>query len=220
MPSPLCRPKFGYEWAIVTDNPNDNNHLELLLIKLNEQGTFWVLVQYEEHGPDLGGPGEAVWADVNRGGRPELIVWTEARADTTFEECNECPRLRLERVYVARNWGYELYDSRLVPSPYATFTLFIRLLQQQNPSAAAKLMADPAHLNGALAAGWAKRGRGLWSMEYAESGEEWPRWLAFVFHGAKNPVRYVVHFEYTEGRWLIHDWVTPRPASLGKGVSP
>jgi hypothetical protein len=149
-----------------------------------------------------------------------MLVWTEARADTSFELCPECPKLRLERMYIMRTDGYELYDSRLLPTPFATFTLFIRLLQQQNQTAARKLMSDPQHLADALAAGWAKRGAGIWKMEYAEEGESWPRWFAFRFKGPNGPIRYIVHFEYVEGRWLIRDWVTPRAASTGKSVTP
>ena len=149
-----------------------------------------------------------------------MVVWTEARADTSFEICSECPKLRLERMYILRENGYELYDDRLVPSPLATFTLFIRLLQQQNPTAARRLMSDPAHLDEALAAGWSKRGPGIWKMEYAEEHESWPRWLAFQFHGPHGAVRYIVHFERVDGRWLIRDWVTPHAASSGTMVKP
>ena len=214
------RTDWPYEWAVVTDNPNDNDRMNLLVLRLNPEGTFWVLVQYENAGPDLGGPGEALWADVNRAGDPEMIVWTEARADTSFELCPECPKLRLERMYVMRSTGYELYDSRLVPSPLATFSLFIRLLQQQNRTAAQKLLADAPKVAEAIAAGWERRGRGVWMLEHAEEGESWPRWLAFRFDGPKGPVRYIVHFESIEGRWLIRDWVIPRVASKGKGVTP
>lgn len=215
-----AKTEWPYQWAIVSDNPNDNDRMSLLLLKLNEQGTFWVLQQYENAGPDLGGPGDAIWADVNGGGEPELAVWTEARADTTFEECRECPKLRLERMYVLRPSGYELYDSRLMPSPYATFTLFIRLLQQQSPAGAQKLLSEPERVATAVAAGWGRRGRGVWSLEYSEAGESWPTWLAFKLTGPKGPVRYIVHFEYVEGRWLIRDWVTPRVPPIGKGVTP
>jgi hypothetical protein len=211
--------EWPYEWAIVTDNPNDGDRMNLLLLRLNQQATYWVLVQYENAGPDLGGPGDAEWANVNGAGPPELIVWTAAQADTSFEECNECPKLRLERLYVLRSGGYELYDSRLVPSPYATFSLFIRLLQQQNRTAAGRLLSDPPRIADAVAAGWAKRGRGIWTMEHSEV-DEWPRWLAFKFTGPKGSVRYIVHFEFVEGRWLIRDWVTPKPVPIGKGVRP
>ena len=212
--------EWPYEWAIVTDNPNDGDRMNLLLLRLNEQATYWVLLQYENAGPDLGGPGEALWADVNRAGDPEMLVWTQARADTSFELCSECPKLRLERMYVLRSTGYELYDSRLVPSPLSTFTLFIRLLQQRNRTAAQKLLSDPPKIDTAIAAGWEKRGAGIWQLEHAEEGESWPRWLGFRFDGPKGPVRYIVHFESIEGRWLIRDWVVPHLAPRGKMVTP
>jgi len=215
-----AKQEWPYQWAIVSDDPADGDRMQLLLLRLNEQATYWVLVQYENAGPTLGGPGEAVWADVNGGGAPELLVWTPAHADSTFDECTECPKLELERMFVLRESGYELYDSRLVPSPYSTFTLFVRLLQQQNREAAAKLLADPPHVMEAVAAGWGRRGRGVWRLERAEPGESWPRWLGMRFTGPKGPIDYDVHFEFLDGRWLIRDWVIPRAASTGKSIRP
>ena len=48
----------------------------------------------------------------------------------------------------------------------------------------------------------------------------WPRWLALEFKGPKGPIKYIVHFEFLEGRWLIRDWVTPHLPTTGKQVKP
>ena len=109
-----------------------------------------------------------------------------------------------------REDGYELFDSRLVPSPYAAFTLFIRLLQHADRAAAARLLERPERVAQAIAAGWTHHGRGAWSLEYGEEGETWPHWLAFRFDGPRGPVHYIVHFMQRDGRWLIHDWVVPK----------
>jgi hypothetical protein len=215
-----ARSEAPYEWGIVTTDPARDGRLELLLLRLNETATFWVLVQYEDQGPDLGGPGEAVWAEIDREGAPELIVWTHAQAESTFEECTDCPHLVREQIFVDRAPGFELFDGRLVPSPYAAFTLFIRLLQHGERAAAARLLEQPARIEQAVAAGWARRGRGTWSVEYGEEGETWPRWLALRFKGPNGPVHYIVHFTLRDGRWLIADWVVPRRPATGSGSSP
>src|SRR5439155_22348959 len=47
-----------YEWAIV-DHGGADDHMNLLLLRLNAEGYFWTMVQYEGVGPDLGGVGSA-----------------------------------------------------------------------------------------------------------------------------------------------------------------
>lgn len=209
-----------YEWGVLTVDPADDGRMDLLFLRLNSDGTFWVLVQYGGE-PYLGGPGEAEWADLNNDGKPELSVWTRTKADSLFEECPECPHLTSEQVYVEGPAGFELFDSRLFPTPYATFTLFIRLLRQQNRPAAARLLENPARVTDAVAQGWGSgRGRGLWKLEYGEEGQAWPRALEFLFKGPRGPVRYAVRFALRDGRWLISDWKVPRRVAAGKEVRP
>ncbi len=207
-----------YEWGIVTE---DREHLmSLLLLKMNDTATYWALLQYDQYGPDLGGPGEAVWAEVNRAGAPELIVWTHAVADSSFQECADCPHLIREQMFVENGKGYELYDSRLLPSPYTVFTLFIRLLQRGDRGAASRLLDQPARITDAIAQGWARRRPGMWKMEYADAGKTWPDWFEFRFDGPRGPVRYIVHCVFRDGRWLVGNWMIPRVAVPGKAIRP
>jgi len=213
--------EFPYGWGIVTDDPSDGNRMNLLLLRLNETATFWLLIQYEgSGGPELGGPGQATWVDIDNTGAPELMTWTRIEPDSTFSECAACPHLLRERLYVERPDGFEEYDRRLLPSPYAAFTLFIRMLQNRDQTAAARLLEKPARVSEAVTAGWAKRGRNIWTLEYAESVPGWPRWLAMKFQGPKGSVHYIVHFAFDGARWLIRDWVIPKPAETGKEIRP
>ena len=214
-----ARSENPYECGVVSESLADGGRQNLLLLRLNGTATFWMLIQYEGSGPDLGS-GEAQWVEINQSGSPELVVWTRAEADSTFEECASCPHLVHERIYVERDQGYELFDTRLVPSPYAAFTLFIRLLQHQNRGAASRLLDKPSRVADAVAEGWGRRGRSVWSVEYAEEAQAWPRWFEARFRGPQGIVHYIVRFVFRDGRWLIGDWVIPRPASLGKGVAP
>lgn len=212
--------EYPYSAGIVTEDLAAGGMFDLVFLRLSRSGAFWALIQYAGHGPDLGGPGVAEWVDVNRDGRPEIVTWSRTNPDSTFDPCSDCPRLLTERSFVERELGFEVLESRLVPSPYATFTLFIRLLREGNRTAAARLLADPARIDAALSLGWGtRRGRGVWKTEYVEPGQGWPRWLAMRFDGPKGPVRYIVHFTLKEGRWLIQDWVVPKPAAPRVGSS-
>jgi hypothetical protein len=212
---------FPYGWGIVTDDRSDGDRMNLLLLRLNETATFWVLISTEgSGGPELGGPGAATWVDIDNTGAPELMTWTRTESDSSFTECTSCPHLLRERLYVERPDGFEEYDRRLLPSPYAAFTLFVRLLQNRDQAAASRLLEKPARVSEAVAAGWAKHGKRIWTLEYAEEVRGWPRWLAFKFQGPKGPVRYIVHFAFDGARWLIRDWVIPKPAETGKEIRP
>ncbi len=216
------QPESPYEWAIV-DQGRDQK-IGLLLLRLNPGGTYWILVQYEDTSPELGGPGEADWVDINGDNRPELVTWVRAHVDSSFQECDACPHLITERTYIERENGFELHDSRLLPSPYASFVLFIRLLRDQNRQAAARLLENPARLSEALASGWGSSRRpGTWRVEYAEQEQPWPRWLAMKYKGPKGDRQYIVHFSMKAERWIIKDWIVPRVASqtpaVGQGKS-
>lgn len=209
---------YPYTCGIVEHSHSQKGALGLLLLRLSGDGTYWQVQQAPASGAGLGGDGEAAWVDVNSDGTPELVTWMKAPSDSLFTECSGCPALYDERILVERPEGFALHDSRLMPSPYASFQLFIRLLHQQNRAAAARLVAKPKMVDDAIALGWAAPGRpGLWSLEYTEASQ-WPRWLMMRFNGARDRPSYVVHFAMKEGRWIISDWgrePAPRPAPNG-----
>ena len=197
-----------YEWAVL-DRPAGQEGFNFTLLRLSGDGYFWRADQYEGVGPDLRDAIEVGFEDINRDGRPELVSWGRADADSLFAPCGGCPGLYTEHLYTLGEGGYELDDSRLVPTAYSTFVLFVRLLRQHNRVAAERLLEDSARLDRALALGWAEgRGRGLWEIEYAEPDRAWPRWLAVRFRGARGDQRWIVHFTQKEGRWVIKEWTS------------
>lgn len=184
--------------------------MNFTLFRLSPDGAFWNVVQYRENGPNFPGGGDAEWVDINADGRPELVVWERAKNDTLFEACVNCPAIMHEYMFVEGEEGFRLHDMRVMPSPYSTFTLFVRLLADGNRTAAARLLKNPAKLEEALADGWGSRRRAkAWVLEYGEEAP-WPRWLEFLHHGPNGDKHYVVRFELDEGRWIISDWVVPR----------
>jgi hypothetical protein len=207
-----------YEWAVLDRSPRKEGY-NFTLFRLDAQGYFWRADQFEGYGPDLRDASDAGFMDINHDGRPELVAWAEAQPESLFETCRGCPGLYTERLYTLTPQGYELDDSRMLPSAYSTFVLFVRLLRQQNRVAAGRLLQDPAMLDRAIALGWAGgSGRGVWKLERVDTDRTWPSWLQLWFRSPKGEQHWVVHFTQKEGRWVIKDWLsedhrgTTRPA--------
>ncbi len=214
-------PGGPYELGVVDKSQGGEAALHFTLYRLNSTGDFWNLVQYEGYGPDLGGVGSAAWTDLNRDGIPELVTWVNARNDSLFGECKACPKLITENTFVRRSDGFELLEQRMVPTPYATFSLFVRLLLAGDRNAAARLLVSPARVDDAIARGWGKRrGPGTWLLEAGEPQERWPRWLALGFQDGATRRRYVVHFVPEGSRWLIRDWTEESPSAGPKPNKP
>jgi hypothetical protein len=209
-----------YEWAVVDRLPTGEG-LNFTLFRLTPDGYYWRADQYQGRGPDLSDAYQSDLVDINGDQRPELLVWAKAAPDSLFEECGGCPGLITERIYTETNPGFGLHDTRLVPSPYASFVLFIRLLREQNRAAAARLLVDPARLEQAIALGWGgARRRGGWKVEWTQADRAWPEWLAMAYHGAKGDQRWIVHFAQKDGRWLIKDWLPNATAGGNSAPSP
>lgn len=203
-----------YSIGVIDHEISNTGRIRLTLFRLNAAGTALTIAQYPDQGPELEGGGEVAWTDINADSRPELVAWVRAENDTLFESCRSCPYIIHEHTYTEGAGGMRLHDLRILPTPYSTFSLFIRQLADGNRAAAARLLRDPARVDEAIAAGWGSRRKAkAWVLEYAEE-ERWPRWLAFMHHGPRGDQRYIVHFELKEGRWIIGDWLKPRPARM------
>jgi hypothetical protein len=209
-----------YQWGVLDQQRDPEGFVGLVLLRLLPNGRFWNIVQYTPPNSELGRAGDAFWTDINRDGVPEIVSWVRATGDSTFEECPSCPHLISERIFTLREDGFDLNDSRLLPTPYSTFVLFIRLLHEKNEAAARRLLVNPAKVAEALALGWGgKPSAHEWTLEYTEPDQPWPRWLALRHNtGAGKPL-YVVHFAFEDARWIIKDWLVPRGRG-GKSVTP
>ena|SRR5437867_6749187 len=205
----------------VVDHSRDESKMYLSLYRLSPSGAFWNLVQVEELGPERSPGGAAAWVDINGDDHPELVTWIKDPGDSLFEECSDCPSLINEFVFVERPEGFRLHDIRLLPSAYASFVQFVRLLRGHHDAQASRLLKNPVQLKQAVADGWAMgRGAKTWKVELAEADSPWPRWLALRFRGPRGPRRYVVRFEQSGGRWVISGWEaravsTPTPSPSG-----
>jgi len=208
-----------YSLGVIDHERETNGRIRMTLFRMDNRGLNWSIVQAPDQGPDLTGAGEAAWVDINADDRPELVAWIKGENDTLFDACLDCPGIIHEEIYGEFHAGFRLQDMRILPTPYSTFTLFVRLLAEGNRTAAARLLQDPTRLDEAIADGWGLRRQAkAWKLEYTEE-QRWPSCLEFLHRGPNGDRRYVVHFELKEGRWIIRDWVTPHRATpIGRGI--
>ena len=67
--------------------------------------------------------------------------------------------------------GFDLHDSRLLPSPYASFYLFVHLLREKNRAAAGRLLADPTKLDETKVTTEARRSSNEWGANRPPPGQ-------------------------------------------------
>jgi len=211
-------PEQPWSWGLVENTRHASLPVQLSLLRLSSNGYFWTAAQYPGNGPDLGGRGDASFADLNNDGVPELVSWTNATQDSTFQVCEACPRLVTERTWAERLDGFELVESRLVPSGFANFVAFTRFLRDGNRASAARLLADPAKVEEAITLGWNRvTGKGAWRVTAVEQNETWPHWIV-VRHGRGPAAKsWVVNFVLRDGRWIIRDWVREKTTAPTAG---
>lgn len=213
-----------YSWGVVDHGLGDDATLRFTLFRLHPSGMYWNLIQFEDTGIRPGPSGTVSWVDVNGDQKYEVVAWVPAEPDSLFDECPECPKRVNELIFVERPQGFRLLDTRLVPTPYSTFTFFVRLLLEDNRAQAARLVKSPALVQRALAEGWAtRRDWRTWVVEEAEPGSPWPQWLLVRFKGPRGERRYRVDFEVSHGRWVIRDWAERQihpPKGAAGGARP
>lgn len=195
-----------YAWGII-DRNQDPPRVGLTLMRLNRDGFYWNLLQYPSDSTALGTEGSAEFADINRDGSPEVVAWVRTEPDPMFAECRACPALITERTFVERRLGFQLEESRVVPTTFANFAMFLRMLREGRLDDAERLVARPSLIQRALEYGWNRKGDGIWRFEYAEEGEQWPRWMVFALEAADGKkTAYMVRFGPAESRWIVEDF--------------
>lgn len=200
-----------YLWGVLDGVRDEPGVRRFTLLELTPTGGAWNAVQYEGAGPHFAPVNDVAFADLDRDGVPELVGWGPAPDDSLFAVCAGCPRVLAEQTWVLRGNRYVLEESRLVPTAWANFTLFIRLLRDGNREQAARLVADPSLVDEALRLGWGGgAGRGLWTVELVENDAAWPRFVAVRFAGAPGRPLYNIHFTQRDGRWIVERWAIPR----------
>ena len=215
-----------YSWAIVDRSRGEMRH-HLTVLSLTPSGDYWRITQFDPNGLDLGAGANVAFADINGDLRPELVAWVPAVLDSLVQNCPDCPRPVNELTYVQGAQGFELLDVRVVPSPVTTFTMFARLLAQDDRNNASRLLVEPGRITEAASNGWAGRqAKNAWRILYTEPNTAWPRWLMVRHQGARAAHDWRVVLEPVRGRWLISRWEnrddasTPGNAPKSSGAAP
>lgn len=124
-----------------------------------------------------------------------------------------------ERLFTVHQDHFEAEDARLVPTTYAQFQRFVRLLAERRHVEARQLVARASVLDSALAFGWGTdRRAGAWHLDTVEPNQLWPRWIVVRQMRAKGRPMYAVHFAHPADRWIIQGIIPERnfgPDSLG-----
>ena len=217
---------WPYLCAIVDHGAAHDERPGFLVLHLASDATHWSVVQYPGNGPDLEAGEQPAWEDIDGDGTPELLTWRRIPSDSLFTECPGCTGLLRERVFTVHDDHFEPEDSRAVPTTYAQFQRFVRLLTDRRHTAARELVARARVLDSALAFGWGEdRRAGAWHLDTAESGQMWPRWIVVRQTRARGRPLYAVHFTRQGDRWLILNIIPernygPDSAAVPAGGSP
>ncbi|MGH7742469.1 MAG: hypothetical protein ACRENS_10655, partial [Candidatus Eiseniibacteriota bacterium] len=205
------RSEWPYLCAIVDHGAAEDERPGFLVLHLAADASHWLVVQYPGSGPDLEVGEEPAWEDIDGDGRPELLTWLRVPSDTLFTECAGCAGLIRERVFTIHDDRFEPEDARLVPTTYAQFQRFVRLLTDGRRASARELVARQGVVDSALAFGWGTDQRaGAWHLDTSESGQLWPRWIVVRQTRARGRPLYAVHFEHPKDRWLISGIIPER----------
>ena len=212
---------WPYGCAIVDHGAAHDERPGFLVLHLASDASHWSVVQYPGNGPDLEVGEEPAWEDIDGDGTPELLTWQRIPSDSLFTECAGCTGLLRERVFTLHDDHFEPEDSRAVPTTYAQFQRFVRLLTDRRYTAARALVARAGVLDSALALGWGDdRRAGAWHLDTAENGQLWPRWIVVRRTRARGRPLYAVHFSRHGDRWVILNILPERNYGPDSAAAP
>lgn len=217
------RGEYPYEAITLFRRRTGAGETAMRLFRLSPDGTNWALAQYEGAGPEFGPGAEAVFADVNRDGQPEVVSWRAVAPDSFLHVATDAPALSEELTYTERPEGFVLHDARMLPGPTETVNMFASLLVHGQADLARRLLLHPEALDSMLVRGWGRhKGAGAWNIEYGEEAQPWPEWCELKVREDAGWKHWIFHFTIKDDRWVIRDWLPvqpPDPALVRAGGS-
>ena len=175
------------------------------LLRMTHDAQAWGIVQYGRRGVDLGGRGPARFVDLNDDAIPELVSWVESAPDPRFVVDPHLPVLLSERLWQRTDSGFVLFDRRTVPTPFATWVLFLRSLSAGETATARALVAAPAVLTRARTLGLgAIKAKESWQVLAAAAGDRWNQRMTFRYGTPPRRERGLeVRMKFIDGHWAI-----------------
>ncbi len=211
-----------YEMGIVdyrrTGDPREGY---FSMLRLSRNADFWGAVQYGKKSFSLGGPGPARFVDLNGDGVPELVNWSVSPPDPRFVADQFLPPLLAESSWMRTDDGFAPLDHRTLPTPFATWVLFLRALTGGQTALARSLCATPEPM---LSAQRLKLGlvsaKNSWHVGETPNPDPWRERFAFGY-GTPGRREHECRVELTEvqGHWLIASIKAPR-VSVPPGATP
>ena len=175
------------------------------MLRMSRNADFWGAVQYGDKTIDLGGSGPSRFVDLDNDGIPEFVHWAESEPDARFVRDPNLPVLLSERTYRRTEAGFRLLDRRTVPTPYATFVLFLRALETAQASLAQSLVSTPAIYSKAVTLKLGTyKAKGSWRASEPAPGERWSESMRFQYGTTPRLDKGLeVRLKEVEGHWLI-----------------
>jgi hypothetical protein len=207
-----------YEMAIVDyRRSGDPREGFFTMLRISRQAEFWGAVQSENRRPiDLGGPGPSQFVDLDNDGVPEFIHWATSQPDPRFVKNTNLPPILSERTWRRTEEGFQLLDRRTVPTPFSTFVLFLRALENGEAGIARSLVTTPAlyvKAQSLLKLG-TFRAPSSWRAAEPAPGTRWAETMRFEYGQPPRLDKALdVRMKEIEGHWLV-DGLT----SLGSGA--
>jgi hypothetical protein len=182
----------------------DTRETFFTFLRMSRLGDFWGVIQYGRRAVDLGGRGPARLVDLNDDAIPELASWVESAPDPRFVVDPHLPPLLSERLWQRTDSGFVLFDRRTVPTPFATFVLFLRALTAGETATARALVATPAVLTRARALGLGTvRAKGSWQALQSPTVDRWNHRMSFLYGTPRRNKGLEVRMRFDDGHWRI-----------------
>lgn len=183
----------------------DTKETFFTLLRISRQAEFWGVVQRGRKDVDLGSRSQARFVDLNDDATPEIVNWADSEPDERFVVDAHLPPLLSERLWQRTDTGFVLFDRRTVPTPFATWVLFLRALSAGETATQRALVASPAVLARARTLGLgAVRGRGSWqALEVPPGGGSWNQRMAFLYGAPERDRGLEVGMGFHDGHWRV-----------------
>ena len=176
--------------AVLWGRRGPAGQLPSVLVWRHARGGRWDLAQ--TLGADsLGGTGSGQFDHRS-------LVTRTFSSTPMFDECATCPHVYRERRFLWGPAGFVREDERMVPSPYATFTSFVRALVDGDRELAQRFVADPSLVEFARRYEWHDTGLGKWR---AAPGTEATAPEMVFFRGRSDAFR--VTFQPRGAGWVV-----------------
>ena len=114
------------------------------------------------------------------------------------------PPLLSERLWQRTDTGFVMFDRRTVPTPFATWVLFLRSLTAGEAATARALVASPAVLARARTLGLgAVAAKESWQVLQAAETDRWNQRLSFLYGTPRRNRGLEVLMSFHDGHWAI-----------------